>query len=148
MKKLIIYVVCVIICAFSALFIYKYRLTAQYEKSAVPYIEQVLPVISTWDPALAKDYIAPEVLERVSAEALAELMHSLSQIGDLQRIDKIAFKNKTSGENLTRDELPLVTYDLVTHYSSGEVGVTISLLDKGTGFDVYRFNFRSEVLAQ
>lgn len=148
MKKFIIYVLFVFICAFSGFFIYKSKLSSQYEESAVPYIKQVLPLISTWDPSLARDYMAPEVIERVSDVDLETLMQSLSQMGDLQSIDKIAFKNKTSGEHTTQAHLPLVTYDLTTHYSSGEVSVTISLLDKGESYEVYHFNFQSEALAQ
>ena len=148
MKKFIIYVLFVFLCAFSGFFIYKNKLASQYEETAVPYIKQVLPIISTWDPTLVRNYMAPEVIDRVSDVDLKNLMQSLSHMGDLQSIDKIAFRNKTSGEHTTQASLPLVTYELTTHYSSGEVSVTISLLDKGESFDVYHFNFQSEALAK
>jgi len=97
---------------------------------------------------MVRNYMAPEVIDRVSDVDLKNLMQSLSHMGDLQSIDKIAFRNKTSGEHTTQASLPLVTYELTTHYSSGEVSVTISLLDKGESFDVYHFNFQSEALAK
>lgn len=147
LKKFIFYVFFVFLCGFSIFFGYRHLQSSKYEKTAVPYIRQVLPVISSWDPTLIKDYMAPEVLARFPDQSLQELMASLSQIGTLEKIENIAFKNKSSGENITRDRWPLVTYELEARYSSGDVVVTIGLLDKGDAFDVYHFMFQAEALA-
>ncbi len=147
MKKLIIYILCVLICAFSGLFIYKKMQASPYEQTAVPYIKEVLPLISTWQPELLDDYMATEVLERVLPSARINLMETLSRIGELEKIDKVQFKYKSAANELPDVTRPVVTYQLDTLYSSGEVKVTISLLDKGDGaFSVYRFNFQSEAL--
>lgn len=147
MKKFIIYVLCVFICAISALFIYKNVQSSHYKNTAVPYIKEVLPKISTWDPALAKDYMAPEVLSRVSSADLDNLMLSLSKIGELKSIGELTFESKASSENITSVQFPLVTYTLDAQYSSGKAKVTISLLDKGSSFDVYHFNFQTAALS-
>ncbi len=147
MKKFIVYILFVLTCGLAVFFTYRHMQASHYQATAIPYIKTVLPQISTWDPARVKEFMAPEVLERVSDEDLAALMTSLSQIGKLETIDDISFENKSSGEHITRGQQPLVTYELETHYSSGEVKVTISLLDKGDSFDVYHFNFQSQALA-
>lgn len=148
MKKFIVYVLFVFVCGISIYNGYRYKQSSEYEKTAVPYVRDVLPRISTWDPAQAQGYMAAEVLERVSSEELQKLMASLSVIGTLEGIDEISFKNKTSGEHITRKQQPLVTYNLVARYSSGEAKVRISLLDKGDSFAVYHFNFQSAALTQ
>lgn len=148
MKKFIIYVLFVFICGITIFFTYNHMQSSAYEATAIPYIETVLPQISTWDPVKVRDYMAPEVLERVKDTDLEALMLSLSKIGTLKSIDKIKFKNKASGENITRGKQPLVTYLLEAQYSSGQVDVTLTLLDKGDSFDLYHFNFQSEALAQ
>lgn len=147
MKKFMIYILFVLICGLSIFFGYRYMQSSAYEQTAVPYLKQVLPEISSWEPARVRACMAPEVLEGVSDEKLSALLTSLSRIGTLEHIEDISFKNKASGEHITRDQQPLVTYELKARYSSGEVGVTISLLDKGEDFDVYHFNFQSEALA-
>jgi hypothetical protein len=148
LKKFIIYVLFVFTCGISIFFTYNYMQSSAYEATAIPYIETVLPQISTWDSVKVSDYMAPEVLERVTDAELAALMQSLSKIGTLTSIDKITFKNKASGENITREKQPLVTYLLEAEYSSGHVKVTLTLLDRGDSFDLYHFNFQSEALAQ
>jgi hypothetical protein len=148
LKKFIIYVLFVVTCAVSAFFVYTNMQSSQYEDTAVPYIRQILPIISTWDPVLAKDYMATEVLARVTPAELESLMLTLSQIGELKSIDKVKFKNKASGENVTLDKYPLVSYTLETQYTSGRVKVTISLLDKGDSFEVFHFNFQTAALTQ
>ena len=148
MKKFIIYVLCVFICAFSGLYIYMYVQSSHYEKTAVPYINEVLPKISTWNPALAKEYMAPEVLSRISPAELESLMLSLSKIGELKSVGEPEFKKKSSGEDMTSEQQPVVTYTLDAQYTSGEAKVTISLLDKGDTFSVYHFNFQTEALSR
>jgi hypothetical protein len=121
---------------------------SRYEATAIPYIEKVLPQISTWDPVKVRECMAPEVLVRVTEAELNALLASLSRIGELISIEKITFKNITSGENITSGKQSLVTYLLEANYSSGEALVTVSLLDKGGAFDLYHFNFQSQALGQ
>jgi len=148
LKKFIIYVLFVFTCGLSIFFVYNYMQSSAYEATAIPYIKTVLPQISTWDSVKVRESMAPEVLERVTDTDLNALMQSLSKVGTLTSIDSIKFKNKASGENITRGKQPLVTYELETQYSSGAVNVTLTLLDRGDSFDLYHFNFQSEALAQ
>jgi len=148
LKKFIVYVLFVFICAFSIFFYIKHDQSSEYEATTIPYIHQVLPQISTWDPELTKEYMAPEVLERVTPADIEKLMTSLSKLGQFQGIDEIEFKDKQSGEFITRDQKPLVIYSLETRYSNGEAKVTIKLHEKGDSYEVFEFNFLSDLLAQ
>lgn len=148
MKKFIIYVLFVFVCGFTIFFTYRHMQASRYEATAIPYIEKVLPQISTWDPVKVREYLAPEILMSVTTAELNALLASLSRIGELISIEEINFKNITSGENITSGKESLVTYELKAMYSSGEAVVTVSLLDKGGAFDLYHFNFQSQALAQ
>lgn len=147
MKKFLIYILIVLVCGISAFFIYNKRQAKAYEETAVPYVRQVLPQISTWNPELLHDYMAPEVVERIPQQRLTALMEGLSQLGTLERVEGIKFKNKTSGELVTAEEQPVITYEVEARYSSGPVEISISVLDQGTSFSVYHFKFYSEALA-
>lgn len=147
MKKLLVYIVCVLVIGISSFFIFNHMQAAAYEETAVPYIKQVLPRISTWDVERVSDYMASEVIDRIPHDQLVSLMEGLSRLGSLESIDNVKFKNKASGQLATTGEQPVVTYDIDATYSSGPVGVTISLLDQGGTFVVYHFNFYSRVLA-
>lgn len=147
MKKFIIYVVFVFVVAFSGYFIYGYMQSAKYDGTAIPYIEQVLPELSSWDVDRVSQCMAPEVLATISPENLVELLKSLSQIGTFQSISEATFKNKAVGDNVKYADAPVITYDIETQYSSGPVMVTLSLLDRDGKYQVYYFNFQSQALA-
>lgn len=148
MKKFVIYVLCVFVFGISGFFIYRQVLASRYEATAVPYINQVLPRISTWDPSLMPEYMAPEILEKVSSKQLATLMKGLSSIGELQHIGNAKFKNKSTGRFDEPAELAVITYTVDTQYSTGQSTVTISLLDLGESYRVYHFNFQSSALGR
>ena len=147
-KKFIAYVILVFVVGFSGYFYYESVQSAEYAGTAVPYIQQVLPEISTWDPEIVKQHLAPEILKTVSAENLKNILAELSKIGELQSIGKMKFKKKSTGGEGDMAQQPVITYVVDAQYSTGEATVTISLLDKGGSFEVQHFNFESGALFQ
>ena len=146
LNKFIIYAIFVFITGFSAYFYYGYYQSSQYDGTIIPYIQEVLPEISTWDPEIVKQYLAPEVLKTVTDENLEKIMGALAQIGELQSIGEVKFKKKATGGAGDLVQLPVITYTVMAQYSTGEAIVTLSLLDKGDSYDVYHFNFESKAL--
>jgi len=148
LKKFIIYAIFVFVTGFSAYFGYGYYQSAQYDGTVIPYIQKVLPELSTWDPEVVKQYMAPEILGTVTDENLENIMGALAQIGELQSIEKMKFKKKATGRAGDLVQQPVITYTVNAQYSTGEAIVTISLLDKGGAYEVYHFNFESAALFQ
>ena len=147
MKKLIAYFIFVIIVTISSYFIYSYMLTSEYADTAIPYMEKVLPQISTWDAEIVKQYMAPEVLANVTDKNLQELMAALSVIGTLESVGEYSFENKVSGDDDQLGAATVITYEIDAQYSSGEAIVTLRLLVRGDSYEVYHFNFQSQALA-
>ena len=146
LKKCIIYAIFVFVTGFSAFFYYGYYQSSQYDGTVVPYIQEVLPKLSTWDPEIVKQFMAPAVLRTVTDENLTSIMGALAQIGELQSIGEVKFKKKATGGAGDLVQQPVITYTVTAQYSTGETIVTLSLLDKGGSYDVYHFNFESEAL--
>ena len=147
MKKLIAYFVFVFVVAISSYFIYSHMLSSKYADSAIPYMEKVLPQISTWDAEIVKQYMAPEVLETVTDENLQALMAALSKIGTLESVGEYSFENKVSGDDDKLGAATVITYEIDAQYSSGPAVVTLRLLVRGDSYEVFRFNFQSQALA-
>jgi len=146
-KKFIIYVVFVFVTGFSAYFGYYAVLSSRYDATAGPYIQEVLPAISQWNPDILKQYMAPEIAKTVTTEDLEALMGALAKIGSLQSIGEFSFKNKAAVDNVMLDNYPIITYEVDAQYSTGDAKVTISFLDREGSYDLYHFNFQSEALA-
>ena len=146
LKKFVIYAIFVFITGFSAFFYYGYYQSSKYDGTVVPYIQEMLPKLSTWDPVVVKQFMAPEVLKTVPDENLKNIMGALAQIGELQSIGEMKFKKRATGGAGDLVQQPVITYTVKAQYSTGEAIVTISLLDKGSSYDVYHFNFETEAL--
>ena len=146
LNKFIIYAIFVFVTGFSAYFGYGAYQSSQYDGTAIPYIQEVLPKISTWDPEIVKQCMAPEVLQNITDEKLRAIMGALAQIGELQSIGEMKFKKKATGGAGDLVQQPVITYTVKAQYSTGEAIVTLSLLDKGDSYDVYHFNFESKAL--
>ncbi|SDZ79015.1 hypothetical protein SAMN05660420_00320 [Desulfuromusa kysingii] len=147
MKKFIVYVVCVFVTGFSAYFVYDAVLSSRYAGTVGPYIQRVLPEISTWNPNIARQYMAPEILKTVTAADLDHLMEALSKIGSLQKIGKMSFKSQSEVDDVEFEKRPLITYEVDAQYSTGDTKITISLLDRNGSYELYHFNFQSKALA-
>ena len=147
MKKLLIYVFFVFVTGFSAYFGYYVVQSSRYDGPAGLYIQEVLPVISEWNPDTIKRYMAPEIATTISTEELAALMRALAKIGSLQSIGKVSFKSKSTVDNIQHDKYPIITYEVDAQYSSGNAKVIISMLDRDSSYDLYNFNFQSKALA-
>jgi len=145
-KKFIIYVVFVLVAGPSAYFIYGAVLSSRYDGSIGPYIQDVVPEISKWDPEIVKQYMAPEAMRTVTAEDLAAIMGTLSKIGSLQSIDKMSFKGKSEVDDAQFVKHPLITYDVDAQYSTGDAKITIRIIDREGSYELYHFNFQSKAL--
>ena len=148
LKKFVIYAIFVFITGFSAFFYYGYYQSSQYDGTVIPYIQEMLPKLSTWDPVIVKQFMAPEVLRTVPDEDLKNIMGALAGIGELQSIGEMKFKKKATGGVGDLVQQSVITYTVNAQYSSGETIVTIALLDKGGVYEVYHFNFESAALFQ
>ncbi len=148
MKKFIIYIIFVFVIGFSAYFGYGIYLKSQYNGTAIPYIQEVLPKISTWDADIVRPYVAPEILQTLTEENFNNLMGALSKIGTLQHIEKIDFKGKTGVQKGQLGQHAVITYEVAAKYSSGDAIVTISLFDRNGSYEIAQFNFQTTALAQ
>ncbi len=145
--KLAIYIVFVIVTGITTYFTYGYVQSSKYADTAIPYLQEVLPQISTWDADGAKQYMVPEILQTITPDNLKNLMAALSVIGNLESIGEASFKNKVSGDEIQFIDSVVITYDVDAKYSSGDAVVTIRLLVRNDSYEVYNFNFKTQALA-
>ena len=126
--------------------VYTGYISAQYNETAVPYIEQAIPIISEWDADKARPYFTSNALEKTSEEDFQKLFHWLSKMGELLSFGEPGFSNVTSGATLNEGPTTIVTYTVPAVYEYGEAMITIRLVDLGDSFEIYYFNFNSTAL--
>ena len=132
-----------IITFFVAIGAYTYMKQSEYSKTAVPYIKEKIPELSTWDPVIAKKYLVPEVLAETNDDDLEKLMRWFSKLGRLKSIEEPQFVSVSSSVTTKNGQRTMVTYTINTHYENGTAVITMKLLEAEDSFQIYQFQLNS-----
>jgi len=136
----------VIIAIFAGSHFYKLYQGSQFESTAVPYLQRVVPVLAEWDAEKTRALMAPESAEMIPEESFARIVALFSKLGTLQstaepHFDEIA-DNGLEGEA----KRTFITYRVAAQFSNGSGMFKIQLVDKGGELAIYNFNISSDVL--
>lgn len=151
MKKFFILLACwfaTIVAVIVGSYIYSYYQAAEYDDRALPYIMNVVPEISKWNPDITRSLMAAEVLETVSEEQLVRIMTLFSRMGGLLSMESPEFQKVLSEEDTGSGKKAVIAYEMAARYENGDALISINLLERDGSFEVYRFNVSSEALAE
>lgn len=150
-RKLFTLFVFVAIVAVSVIGSFRYfsdKKEAEFQTTAVPFIKQVIPKLSQWDPELSFSLMAPEALHKIPKDYFFKVVEAMAQLGSLEELQEPQFEEVYLGSTLKGQKETVVSYTVDARYSSGPAEITISLMNKGDSFAVNSFDVRSEALRQ
>ena len=136
----------VIIAVIGGSFLYDRYKTSEFDDKAVPYIKEVIPKISQWNPQKTKDLMAPEVAATISEEKFTQAMDLFSKLGQLQSVQEPKFIDEHSGKQKDVGEQTIIEYEVDSKYANGDATINLKLLFRNGLFEIYNFNFSSETL--
>ena len=136
----------VIIAVIGGSFLYDRYKTSEFDDRAVPYIKEVIPEISQWNPTKTKALMASEVAADISDEKFAQAMDLFSRLGQLQSVEEPKFIDVHSGKQGDIGEQTIIEYQTDVQYANGEATINLKLLLRDGLFEIYNFNFSSEAL--
>jgi hypothetical protein len=119
----------------------------RYEETAIPYIESVMPAVTSWQPEQLIPVLSPDAkLEFTNAKVRAAYQ-SLSRLGQFQAMEKPRFvaSRADSGEQL--GDVELIDYEVAVRFDSGPAILKIKLVADGHSYHVRQFGFHSEIFA-
>ena len=152
MKKKVLIMVCGLTCLglliVGGFKYYSGQKEAQYLTTAVPYVKQVIPEFSKWDPVVAEKYMSEKFMQKTSDEKFAQAISALSRVGALEEMDEPVFEEIYSGDTPQGEKQTIISYTVKARFDTGDAKITLGLLDKDGEFTVYRFNVESEALAR
>ncbi|MCP3176516.1 hypothetical protein MJO47_05320 [Desulfuromonas sp. KJ2020] len=138
----------VVVLAMAGIGIFTWYKSSQYKDTAVPYIKATVPELSKWDPEVIKGYMAPEGIKDVSDENFVKIIRYLSKLGALLSMEEPSFSNIYTGSTLEGGSQTIVTYTIDATYEKGDAEITMTLLDLGNTFQVYKFHISSMALVE
>ena len=123
-----------------------YWKSTKYEETAVPYIKENIPKLSSWNLKITKSLLAPSILEMTTDDDLEKLMKWFSKLGSLKSIEEPQFININTTVTAEHGKQVIVLYNILAHYQNGDATITMRLLETEKGFEVYQFYLNSKAL--
>lgn len=125
----------------------------QYHDLVVPYLEKVIPKISTWEVEVIKRNMSPEAVESLSPEQLEAVVNEFSKLGELEsfstpKFDRISKERKGNAIKGIEDTETVLTYTSQAVYENGEAKLTFKLIPEDEKAKLHYFNVQSNVLGQ
>jgi len=121
---------------------------SQFDVAVVPYIKQIVPQISQWDPAKTKALMVPEVAATIPEEHFVEAMAWFSRLGALQSMDEPEFDEVQEAEKTELGAQSIIVYNVDTKYENGDAVINLNLIERNGTLQLYRFNFSSDILTE
>lgn len=122
--------------------------TSSYDDLAIPYLQQSLPIISTWDAQQIRQLMAPVALAKIPDQQFQETINVFSRLGRLGKLEQPRFSKIHAEAGVDNSPQTIVEYTADAEYASGKAEIVISLLQTGNSFKVYHFNLGSQALLQ
>ncbi|MCK4508863.1 MAG: hypothetical protein KAU27_09990 [Desulfuromonadales bacterium] len=119
---------------------------SEYSDTAVPYVEKIIPIVSTWEPKAIRELMVPEVSAEISEDKFAQTMALFSKLGALQSMEEPQFEDVDTGGKTVIGMQTILEYKIDAQYENGEALLNIKLLSRDGVFELYSFNVGSEVL--
>lgn len=119
---------------------------SQYEAQAVPYLKEVVPIISEWNADKIRELMAEENLAMIPEGNFAKAMNLFSKLGSLTAVKEPKFEEVVDDERDPTKPRKLVTYKVPVTFTNGDAEYTIQLIDRGDHLQLFNFNISSETL--
>lgn len=149
MKKYVIMILCWLLFIITVVVgsaLYDRFKTSPYDAQATPYLESILPTISTWETAQIRPLMAPDALSKVSDEQFQQTMDIFARLGRLKDHDRPRFRTLHAEAGVDGATRTIIEYLVKAEYESGPAEIVISLVHTDGTFMVYHFNLGSKAL--
>lgn len=114
----------------------------QYDRIALPYLEEVMPVLSSWSSEEFEPYWAPEVAAKNDPQKLRRLFKMFRQLGELESYDEPAFRNVTASTSVPYPAV--VLYVVVAQYEAGQATLSLKLVPTEDSLKVWSLHINSD----
>lgn len=118
---------------------------SRLKKTALPYVNNVVPLISSWDPDLIMSFFSQELLDQIDKDEFIAMIDAISQLGDLEGFDPPVFSAVSTRINLADRLKRTVDYNVNAKYSNANAMISIGLEEFEDDFKIYGLHFESDI---
>ena len=117
----------------------------RYEETAVPYLESVLPKLTSWQDEQLKPLLSPAARLDFENEKLRAAYRLFSQLGQLKSMGKPQFIANRNDTSKALGDIEIIDYQVPLQFDSGPAVIKIKLVADGKSYYIHHFGFHSEI---
>jgi hypothetical protein len=119
----------------------------RYEETAIPYLESVMPKLTSWQYDQLKPLLSPAARLDFENEKVRAAYQSFSRLGQFQAMDKPRYTASSHDSSQELGDIEEVDYQVALQFDSGPAVIKIKLVADGKSYHIQHFGFHSEIFA-
>jgi hypothetical protein len=119
----------------------------RYEETAVPFLQEAIPVLTSWDYKQLKPLLSPSARRDFENEKMQAAYRNFSRLGRLQSVGKPQYVTDRVESNDNLGDVEVIEYKVPLDFNSGMAMIKITLLANGDVYYVHHFGIHSDVFA-
>ena len=131
----------------SLLAVWVQQAQVDYEETAVPYLNEHLPVIASWDADSTWGLIDDDVRSDLDRGEFEKAIGYLGQLGRLEWLGDPEFQHVMAYAGFSSGAMKRLNYVIPARFEEGDARIAITLVDRRGEFNVYHFNVDSMAFA-
>jgi hypothetical protein len=119
----------------------------RYDETVLPYLESVLPKLTSWQYSQLKPFLSPEAQVEYEAETGQAIFQSFKKLGALESAAKARYMGVHSGNSEALGDIEIIAYQLPLQFESGPALIKFKLASDGERYYIHQFGIQSEIFA-
>ena len=115
----------------------------RYEATAIPYIDSVMPAVTSWQPEQLIPVLSPQAKTEFENQKVRAAYQSLGRLGHFQTMQKPRFVASRVDSSAQLGDVELIDYEVELQFDSGPAILKIKLVADGHSYHVRHFGFHS-----
>lgn len=132
---------------FCGLYVYTGKQADKYAQTAVPWLEQNMPAITTWKVEETWKRLAPEAKAIIDQRQLDAIINRYELMGIYKGMESPEFSRLASALSVLSGDAK-INYSAKTHFSNADAILTITLVQRQGEFMIYNMNLGEMTVAK
>lgn len=137
-----------IVVTLGAIYLNNQSKAKEYDIAVIPYLIVTVPELSKWNPEITKKLMVAEVSENISDETFRQAIDIFARMGALKSMAEPEFDKVLTEKATKSGRQTVIVYSVDAIYENGVAELSVQLVEKESGYEVFHFNVSSEALAK
>ncbi|PSU50207.1 hypothetical protein C9J12_05600 [Photobacterium frigidiphilum] len=122
--------------------------TQEVTDAATPFIEESLPLFTTWDATQFEHLFTPDGLAAVQSDKGKKIINYISKVGKLNTFEPPVFVKSTSSISTTSGSREIAIFTVHAQFENGAGDLTLKLVRSESGYLFETVNVNSDVFLE